>query len=109
MNMSSRKGYRSELDAVHEYEKRGWTVYKPQKVSRFGTQDIFGMFDLVAISPPSPNGCEIHFVQVKSNNTRGFLKKLKNWREKHKVKEVKWLLMVRMDARKHKRKWKVYH
>jgi len=105
MSMSSRKGYRSELEAVHEYEKRGWTVYKPPK-SRFSTQDIFGLFDFVAISP---DGSEIHFVQVKTNNTRGFLKKLKNWREKHKVKEVKWLLMVRLDARKHKTKWKVYH
>jgi len=61
-----------------------------------------------AISPPSSNGCEIHFVQVKSNSTGGFLKKLKDWREKHKVKEVKWLLMVRMDARKSKSKWKIY-
>jgi len=108
MSMSSRKGYRSELEAVHEYEKRGWTVYKPQKTSKFGTQDIFGMFDLIAISPPSPNGCEIHFVQVKSNSTRGFLKKLREWRKGHVVKKVEWRLMVRLDARKHKTKWRIY-
>jgi len=101
------KGSLHEREAAQEYEALGWTVYRPPK-TRYGTQDIFGMFDLIAISPPSPNGCEIHFVQVKSNSTGGFLKKLKNWREKHKVKEVKWLLMVRLDARKFKRKWKVY-
>jgi len=105
MSMSSRKGYRSELEAVHEYEKRGWTVYKPQKTSKFGTQDIFGMFDLIALSP---DGSEIHFVQVKSNSTHGFLKKLKDWREKHKVKKVEWRLMVRLDARKHETKWRIY-
>ena len=78
----------------------------PQKTSHFGTQDIFGLFDLVAISP---DGSKLHFVQVKTRSTRGFLKKLKEWREKHKVKKVEWLLIVRLDARKHKRKWKVYH
>jgi len=77
----------------------------PQKVSMYGTQDIFNMFDFVAISP---DGSEIDFVQVKTNSTRGFLKKLKEWKEKHKVKKVKWLLMVRKDARKYKRKWDVY-
>jgi len=77
----------------------------PQKVSRYGTQDIFNMFDFVAISP---DGSEIDFVQVKTGSTRGFLKKLKDWRETHKVKKVKWLLMVRKDARKYKRKWDVY-
>ncbi|MCD6214466.1 MAG: hypothetical protein J7J46_05780, partial [Candidatus Desulfofervidus sp.] len=95
----TRKGYLSELEAVHEYEQRGWLVFKPQKVSKYGTQDIFNMFDFLAISP---DGSEIDFVQVKTNSTRGFLKKLKEWRERHKVKKVEWLLMVRLDARKHK-------
>jgi len=94
-----------EREAVQEYEQRGWIVYKPQKVSKYGTQDIFNMFDFVAISP---DGSEIDFVQVKTNSTRGFLKKLREWREKHKVKKVEWLLMVRLDARKHKTKWRVY-
>jgi len=104
MSSASRKGYRSQAEAAEEYKKRGWEVFVPPK-SKYGTQDIFGMFDLVAISP---DGCEIHFVQVKSNSTRGFLKKLKEWHEKHVVKKVEWRLMVRLDARKHKRKWKVY-
>ena len=101
----STKGSLHEREAVHEYEQRGWIVYKPQKVSKYGTQDIFNMFDFVAISP---DGSEIDFVQVKTNSTRGFLKKLREWREKHKVKKVEWLLMVRLDARKHKTKWRIY-
>ena len=104
MSSASRKGYRSQAEAAEEYKKRGWTVFVPQK-SKYGAQDIFGMFDLAAISP---DGSEIHFVQVKSNSTRGFLKKLKKWREKHVVKKVEWRLMVRLDARKFKRRWKVY-
>ena len=101
----SRKGSLHEREAVQEYEHRGWLVYKPQKVSKYGTQDIFNMFDFVAISP---DGSEIDFVQVKTKSTRGFLKKLKEWRERHKVKKVNWLLMVRLDARKYKTKWKRY-
>ncbi len=99
------KGSLHEREAVEEYRKRGWKVFKPQKTSKYGTQDIFNMFDFVAISP---DGSEIDFVQVKTNSTRGFLKKLKEWRERHKVKKVNWLLMVRVDARKHKTKWKRY-
>jgi len=105
MSSASRKGYRSQLEAAQEYKKRGWTVFVPQKTSKFGTQDIFGMFDLIAISP---DGSEIHFVQVKTGSTRGFLKKLKDWRERHVVKKVEWRLMVRLDARKCKTKWKLY-
>ena len=99
------KGSLHEREAVEEYKKRGWKVFKPQKTSKYGTQDIFNMFDFVAISP---DGSEIDFVQVKTNSTRGFLKKLKEWRERHKVKRVNWLLMVRVDARKHKTKWRRY-
>ena len=99
------KGSLHQREAAQEYKKRGWKVYMPQKVSWYGTQDIFNMFDFVAISP---DGSEIDFVQVKTGSTRGFLKKLKEWRETHKVKKVKWLLMVRKDARKYKRKWDVY-
>jgi len=101
----STKGSLHEREAVEEYKKRGWKVFKPQKTSKYGTQDIFNMFDFVAISP---DGSEIDFVQVKTNSTRGFLKKLKEWREKHKVKKVNWVLMVRLDARKYKTKWRRY-
>ena len=101
----STKGSLHEREAVEEYRKRGWKVFKPQKTSKYGTQDIFNMFDFVAISP---DGSEIDFVQVKTKSTRGFLKKLKEWREKHKVKKVNWILMVRLDARKYKTKWRKY-
>ena len=101
----STKGSLHEREAVEEYKKRGWKVFKPQKTSKYGTQDIFNMFDFVAISP---DGSEIDFVQVKTNSTHGFLKKLKEWREKHKVKKVNWVLMVRLDARKYKTKWRRY-
>ena len=101
----SRKGSLHEREAVEEYKKRGWKVFKPQKTSKYGTQDIFNMFDFVAISP---DGSEIDFVQVKTKSTRGFLKKLKEWGEKHKVKKVNWVLMVRLDARKYKTKWRKY-
>jgi len=101
----STKGSLHEREAVEEYRKRGWKVFKPQKTSKYGTQDIFNMFDFVAISP---DGSEIDFVQVKTKSTRGFLKKLKEWREKHKVKKVNWVLMVRLDARKYKTKWRRY-
>jgi len=99
------KGSLHEREAVQEYEKRGWKVFKPQKTSKYGTQDIFNMFDFVAISP---DGSEIDFVQVKTKSTRGFLKKLKEWRGKNKVKKVSWVLMVRLDSRKHKIKRKRY-
>jgi len=101
----STKGSIHEREAIEEYKKQGWKVFKPQKTSKYGTQDIFNMFDFVAISP---DGSEIDFVQVKTNSTRGFLKKLKEWREKHKVKKVNWVLMVRLDARKYKTKWRRY-
>jgi len=81
----------------------GWIVFKPQKTSMFGTQDIFGMFDFGAIK-----GNELHFVQIKKNSTRGFLKKLEAWREEHPVPGVEWRLWVRLDQRKHPEKWKKY-
>jgi len=101
----SSKGYRSQHEAAQEYLSRGWQVFVPPKVSKFGVQDIFNMFDLIALSP---DGSEIHFVQVKSNSTRGFLKKLRTWQREHQVKTVRWRLLVRRDARKYKRKWDIY-
>lgn len=97
------RGDLHEREAVAIYLSTGWTVFRPQKTSFFGTQDIFNMFDFVALKDR-----QLHFVQVKTNSTRGFLKKLKAWREAHPVLGVQWVLMVRLDARKHKEKWKVY-
>jgi hypothetical protein len=92
-----------EREATKLYEDRGFTVFRPQKVARFGTQDIFNMFDFVAIK-----GDCLQFIQIKTKNTRGFLKKLNAWRDAHPVPGVAWVLMVRQDARKHEEKWRVY-
>ncbi len=97
------KGDLHEREAVEIYTHTGWTVFRPQKTSKYGTQDIFNMFDFCAVKDDY-----LHFVQVKTNSTRGFLKKLKAWREAHPVPGVQWVLMVRLDARRHKEKWKVY-
>jgi len=97
------KGSLHEREAVAEYEHMGWIVFKPQKTSMFGTQDIFNMFDFCAVKDN-----ELHFVQVKTANTRGFLKKLQEWREAHQVPGVEWRLWVRLDARRHPEKWRKY-
>lgn len=97
------KGDRAEREAVLGYLSSGWQVFRPQKTAHYGTQDIFNMFDFVAVK-----NSEVHFVQIKKNSTRGFLKKLKAWRLAHPIKGVKWLLWVRLDLRKHPEKWKKY-
>ena len=97
------KGSKHEREAKKELEKNGWTVFKPQKTSKFGTQDIFNMFDIVAIKDN-----KITFVQVKTGSTAGFLKKLKLWKKKHDIENVSWELWVRKDARTGKDKWTKY-
>lgn len=99
------KGSRSERDAKSDLEEEGFIVFKPQKTSRFGTQDIFNMFDIVAIKDS-----QLRFVQVKTNSTAGFLKKLKKWGPEHIITNVSWELWVRIDQRKNpiKGKWKKY-
>ena len=102
--MSTRaKGDLHEREAVEEYKSTGWIVFRPQKTSHFGTQDIFNMFDFCALKDN-----DLHFIQVKTATTRGFLKKLKAWQEAHSVTGVKWILMVRLDVRKHQGKWRIY-
>lgn len=100
---SASKGALHEREAVAEYESMGFTVFKPVRCSRFADKDIFNMFDFVAVK-----NSEVHFVQIKTNSTRGFLIKLKAWREEHPVPGVSWLLWVRLDLRKHPEKWKKY-
>ena len=100
---ASSKGSLHEREAVAEYISMGYRVFKPVRCSRYEDKDIFNMFDLVAVK-----GSEVHFVQVKTRTTRGFLKKLKAWREEHPVPGVSWLLWVRLDLRKNSEKWKKY-
>jgi Holliday junction resolvase-like predicted endonuclease len=100
---SQSTGSLHEREATKLYEDRGWSVFRPQKTARFGQQDIWGMWDLCAI-----NGDQLHFVQIKTKTTRGFLKRLEAWRKAHPVQGVTWVLMVRQDARKKKEKWRIY-
>jgi len=102
--MSSRsKGARSELEAQKILQAQGYKVYKPQKTSRFGSQDIWNKWDLAGIRQG-----DIKFVQVKTNGTAGFLKVLKVWNKKYIFKEVSFELWVRLDNKHKAERWKIY-
>ena len=102
--MSARsKGARSELEAQKELEAQGYIVYKPQKTSRFGSQDIWNKFDLAGIRES-----DIKFVQVKTNTTAGFLKVLKEWNKKYRFSDVSFELWVRIDYTHKAERWKIY-
>ena len=60
------KGARREREAVNLYKQAGWAVYRPSVV-RFGENDVFGLFDLIAVD----KGRKPRFVQVKSNRAAG--------------------------------------
>lgn len=61
------KGVRREREAVDLFKQAGYAVYRPATV-RYGENDIFGFFDLMAIHPSEGR---IHAVQIKSNSARG--------------------------------------
>lgn len=61
------KGARRERQAVELYQRAGMAVYRPATV-RFGENDMFGLFDLLACSPSHE---AVHAVQVKSNGAAG--------------------------------------
>lgn len=61
------KGTRRERECVEAYQKAGWATYRPATV-RFGENDMFGLFDLLSVSP---DHCNPHAVQVKSNQPNG--------------------------------------
>jgi len=60
------KGSRREREAVDLYQQAGFATYRPATV-RYGENDMFGLFDLLAVSPSHRR---VHGVQVKSNKTR---------------------------------------
>lgn len=64
------KGARREQQAVELYKQAGWATYKPE-TARYGENDIWGLFDLLAVSPYNDHA---HAVQVKSNVARGIRK-----------------------------------
>lgn len=68
------KGDRREREAVTLYQRAGMGVYRPATV-RYGENDIFGLFDLLAFSPQHEH---IHAVQVKSNGASGIVRWIKH-------------------------------
>jgi len=61
------KGSRREREAVDLYQRAGFATYRPATV-RFGENDVFGLFDLLGVSPSHDR---VHAVQVKSNRASG--------------------------------------
>jgi hypothetical protein len=60
------KGSRREREAADLYQRAGYATYRPATV-RFGENDVFGLFDILAIAPDGP----FRAVQVKSNKAVG--------------------------------------
>ena len=61
------KGSRREREAVDLYKQAGMAPYRPATV-RYGENDMWGLFDLFAVSPSHKS---VHGVQVKSNGAIG--------------------------------------
>lgn len=83
------KGDRRERQAVRIYQRSGFATYRPATV-RFGENDMFGLFDLLAISPWHSH---VRAIQVKSNSAAGvqdwanhtWLWRRHNWRTRYLV------------------------
>ncbi len=65
--MSGNKGDRRERQAVDLFKQAGFAPYRPATV-RFGENDLWGLFDVVAVSPEYER---VKAVQVKSNTAVG--------------------------------------
>jgi Holliday junction resolvase len=78
------KGYRAEKFIKDRLEREGFAVWRPVK-TRFGGKDIFGLFDLVAISKSG----EVWFIQVKSSDSGFYSAKdeILRFAKKYKYKE----------------------
>lgn len=61
------KGTRREREAAEIYGRAGFATYRPATVT-YGENDVFGLFDVIAISPLHDR---VRGVQVKSNGARG--------------------------------------
>lgn len=64
-------GSKRETQALNILKRAGYAPYKPATV-RFGENDVWGLFDIIAISPHRP----LRGIQVKSNRPVG----LADWR-----------------------------
>jgi len=60
------KGSRREREAVQLLQRAGYATYRPATV-RFGENDVWGLFDVLAIAPDLP----LRAIQVKSNRAAG--------------------------------------
>jgi len=76
--MTSRtKGNRVRNKAIKELEHDGYLVGIVERTGRFvKVKDLWDMFDLCAINKSG----KIRFIQVKTNQTGGFIKKLEQFR-----------------------------
>lgn len=73
------KGSRREREAVDLLKKAGYAPYRPATV-RFGENDMWGLFDVMAIAPDKPQRA----VQVKSNRAvgvRSWARHTRLWRQ----------------------------
>lgn len=66
------KGTRRERQAVEIFQEAGFAPYRPATV-RFGENDLWGLFDVLAVSPSYGS---VKAVQVKSNRAVG----VRSWR-----------------------------
>ena len=62
------KGTRRERQAVELLQKTGYATYRPATVM-YGENDVFGLFDVMAIAPDLPTRA----IQVKSNRASGVI------------------------------------
>lgn len=65
------KGSQRERQAVDILQRAGYATYRPATV-RFGENDVWGLFDVLAIAPDKP----LRAIQVKSNRAKG----IRSWR-----------------------------
>jgi hypothetical protein len=82
------KGTKREREACEILKRAGYAVYRPATV-RYGENDVFGLFDVLAFAPD----CIPRFVQVKSNSTAGlkdWIRHTRLWRE-HGIKTEYWI------------------
>lgn len=63
--MSKPKGDRRERQAEKIYREAGFLTWRPAR-SRAGKNDIFGLYDMVALGPRG-----LDLVQIKANGARG--------------------------------------
>lgn len=64
------KGTRRERELVDLLQSAGMATYRPATV-RFGENDMFGLFDVLALSP---SHADVYGIQVKSNRATGIRK-----------------------------------